>query len=117
MSAPPKFSLSRRNTYAERNSRLRCLGFRSYQKYLVSPLWRGIKKLVRAAKGDECFCGRPATEYHHSRYLLCDLDGSCTDFIWPICSAHHREIEFDERGNKRTAAEAGERFEELKSRA
>jgi rRNA maturation protein Nop10 len=99
--------------YKSRRKVLKRLGFKSYQAYLASPLWRSVREQVYALKGDRCtICGSPATELHHNRYHRKDLLGLTLDNIHPLCRECHEEIEFD-NGHKSTLDQAAKAFAEL----
>lgn len=88
--------------YRERWLALRTLGFKNYQQYLKSRLWKRIRRTVFSLKGRSCvICGRRATEIHHARYHLCDLAGEVLTYLHPICHNCHTFIEVAPDGVKR----------------
>ena len=94
------------NNYQSRMYALVTLGFKSYQEYLDSDLWKSIRSKVFKVKGDACYyCGLPATEIHHNRYHVRDLTGRKLKYLDPICRSCHKEIEFTE-GNKNNVLQA-----------
>ncbi len=94
------------NDYTARNSVCHRLGYRSYKKYLLSPLWRQIKKRV-CKPGTECVvCEREATEVHHKEYSEKVLLGEDDSKLVPLCRWCHQFLEFDDRGEKRTLDQA-----------
>lgn len=102
------------NDYTARNSVLHCMGFRSYQKYLLSPLWRSIKKRV-CPQGTECrICEREATEVHHKEYSVEVFEGRDDTKLVPLCRWCHERIEFD-NGRKRSLEEANHLLEIARS--
>lgn len=88
--------------YIRRAQVLRKMGFASYAEYLKSPLWASVREKVFAAKGRRCFLctQRQATQIHHSRYQRLDMLGKRLKDLFPLCGECHREIEFDELGQK-----------------
>lgn len=99
------------DSYPSRNAVLKALGFRTYDQYLGSALWKRVRKKVFREKGEDCcLCGAWATELHHTRYHEDDLSGKKTEEVHPVCSYCHRQVEFDGY-NKRTLAKATAEFE------
>lgn len=98
--------------YLKRKRVLRKLGFGSYAAYLASDLWRRIKRLVFAAKGNQCWLCvfRSANQVHHCRYSRLDLLGKRLIGMFPLCDGCHVSIEFDENGRKRTVPEMRQAF-------
>jgi|SRR6185295_14794952 len=97
-------------SYSDRNRMLLEMGFASYAAYLRSQLWASIRRRVYEIKGGWCYlCGRQATELHHNRYHLADLEGRRLRYISPICRGCHHGIEFD--GHRKLGVrEASKRF-------
>ena len=92
--------------YESRYKYLRYLGFKSYKEYLASDLWKEIRRKAFKCHGRECYlCDKPATELHHNRYSLKDLQGKRLKFIKPVCRQCHEEIEF-KNGEKATVGQA-----------
>jgi len=88
--------------YDKRDSVLRAMGFSSYQTYLKSGLWRGIRRTVLAARPTcEC-CGARAIQCHHLDYSRRVLSGRDLDGILACCRACHHAIEFDRQHRKRS---------------
>jgi hypothetical protein len=78
------------------------LGFNSYDDYLASPLWRGIRQRVYDLRGRVCLkCKkRPGTQIHHTDYELETMRGERIDTLEPICGeCHQREHGLDGRKN------------------
>ncbi len=86
--------------YAARNKLIRRLGFKSYDDYLNSILWKSI----RAAKleiNPECYaCGGKATQVHHGRYTLLNLTGGNLFYLVSVCGNCHEMAEFHRSGAK-----------------
>jgi hypothetical protein len=91
--------------YHERNHAVHKIGFRSYPKYLSSPLWRAIKKRLLPPGTDCRICEREATELHHKEYSEKVLLGEDDEKLVPLCRSCHGAIEFC-NGEKRTLLEA-----------
>lgn len=80
---------------------LKSLGFKDYQAYLNSKLWRKVREQVFCLKGRICFlCGGDASQVHHRKYLATSLNGSNLQCLEPCCTKCHHMIEFDIDGNK-----------------
>lgn len=94
--AKGKFCSGKNGTgYHSRNSYLKNMGFASYQDYLASDIWKGIREQVYATKGSLCFtCSGAATVLHHLRYSREDLLGETLENIVPLCRTCHHEFEF-----------------------
>ena len=85
---------------------LRRLQYSSYQAYLRSPLWAGIRSAVLARYCGKCLvCGEEATEVHHLRYDEETLSGDLSG-LTPICRACHKRIHFTSAGKRRSLGEA-----------
>lgn len=86
-----------------RNRRLPHLGFQSYAEYLKSDVWKDIRDRAFAENGSDCVCcGASATQVHHTRYQMQELNGTNLKHLQPICRSCHYKIEFKEDGKKRT---------------
>lgn len=86
--------------YAERDAIIRTLGFSSYKVYLVSELWKTIRRQVLLPNTSCRGCGRKATQVHHSRYKLEDMNGACLAYLIPVCGTCHNKAEFTKKGSK-----------------
>jgi len=66
----------------------------TYQKYLETPLWQGIRKRVLSAKGRSCeACGsRRKISVHHSIYETDILEGKSLRGLTVVCDACHKAI-------------------------
>lgn len=99
-------------SYASRNRILKTLGYTSYRNYLNGAVWKSIRKRVFASIGRDCvICRHKATALHHSRYHADDLTGKTLEFIFPICSLCHTDVEFSDGGRKKSMAQAQRKFE------
>ncbi len=81
------------SAYAARQAVLSSMGFDSYQDYLKSTLWARIRSRTLLKSQVCCVCDGPATQVHHGRYELRDLDGSDA-MLFSICPGCHKGIEF-----------------------
>ena len=87
--------------YAYRNAILAELGYQSYTKYLMSPVWTRIRLQVFKRHGGQCYvCHKTATEIHHKSYTVPILKGEELGYLVPLCRRCHHFIEF-EHGEKR----------------
>lgn len=90
-----------KDAYFVRKCALALLGFKTYKAYLASPLWVGIRTKVLTTGDGRCRgCGRPATQVHHHRYNLEDMNGQCFDHLIPVCGGCHTKAEFTKKGVK-----------------
>lgn len=96
--------------YSRRNKLVRKLGYLSYQDYLTSHLWRGIRRAVLSANPSCEFCGNPATQVHHSRYTLRNLRGTSLKRLHSVCASCHRLGEFTCAGQKLSPTDATRRM-------
>ena len=87
--------------YLERKENLKKIGFKSYQDYLDSKLWKIIRGEVWRRDHGFCRgCGKKGTEIHHYRYSVKALVGAEPHHLFVVCRDCHSKIEFDENGNK-----------------
>ena len=92
MKAKNRFGLK---AYHKRNTRLQSLGFKSYQDYLASDLWKSIRAEVLKRDGGKCqICGGAAVQVHHTCYSRASLT-RMTDGQISICRSCHKFIEFE----------------------
>jgi 5-methylcytosine-specific restriction endonuclease McrA len=83
------------STYGQRGKTLLALGYPSYQLYLESELWAGIRKRVIERDGQLCrVCKFLAKEVHHTDYLEDTLTGANLDHMLSLCARCHHKIEF-----------------------
>ena len=69
---------------------LKELGFHSYDNYLKSGLWMGIRlKVLRSYNYRCCKCNQKATVIHHTSYDRSDLDGTNLANLYALCSNCH----------------------------
>lgn len=89
------------DAYFVRQCALERLGFKTYKAYLRSILWQKVR-IKALCMGYACCraCGQPATQIHHDRYNVEDLDGSCLDHLIPVCGNCHHRAEFAKHGTK-----------------
>jgi len=82
------------------------LGFKDYDDYINSPLWRAIRKRVLDRDGHECCCcDGVATQVHHRSYELEVLRGDNDSKLISICKMHHDEIESEKDKGARCLVE------------
>ena len=84
----------------KRNAELSRMGFDSYEAYLRSELWLGIRAKIFAARPNCELCGAPAQCVHHQHYGRKTLTGKTLQNLKPLCHSCHRYIEFEENGRK-----------------
>ena len=102
------------NTYAGRNSTLLEMGFPSYNDYLASDLWTGIRNTVWQGKGRQCYlCAGVANVLHHISYGRETLKGEDVHNIVPICNSCHYLVEYNYKGHKRPLANAQNVYRKL----
>jgi hypothetical protein len=102
--------------YAIRAAALAKLGFRSYQDYLASPLWRKIRAKVLPRAGGRCaFCDAPATQVHHRAYTYRVLRGLKPNLLVQCCRPCHKDIEFWPDGRKRDPFEVRARSRQMQA--
>ncbi len=101
-------------SYGERDGYLRQLGFSTYQAYLASPLWQEIRAR-KLAKHRRCqLCDRWASQVHHSKYTLQNLQGRSGKWLLSICGGCHLKVEFTPTMTKLTLADASKKTARLK---
>lgn len=89
------------NEYETRNETLRGLGFASYKDYLLSPLWRSIRRRALTRDKRRCRkCHGWAKEVHHTDYRRATLRGICIRGLWSVCRNCHQHIEDSKREGK-----------------
>lgn len=86
-------------TYAERDSVLRSMGFKSYPAYLASELWSSIRARVIDRDLKCRICNGKGSSCHHVSYSKDALNGDDIDFIIYTCKSCHKHIEF--RGERK----------------
>ena len=100
-------------TYKGRNNALLDLGFKNYQEYLHSDLWRSIKIKLDAKGQKQCsLCGADRQCWHHNLYTHKVLLGTRTKHIVPLCHKCHELIEF-ENGRKLPMIDACKKYKKL----
>ena len=86
------------------------LGFRSYQSYLASPLWRAIRNdELRKAGGLCAACGHRTRTVHHRDYRPRVLRGEDRAALIALCQRCHDKLHYDGRRRERSWNE-GERI-------
>lgn len=74
---------------------IRTMGFKTYEEYLASDLWKRIRTKVLAA-GKRCRkCHRRAVAVHHLSYRRNVMKGKDPTQLVPICKDCHTTLEFD----------------------
>jgi len=76
--------------YSVRATRLKELGFKTYEDYLRSDLWRARRERYSQKYEPAChWCGNPVVQLHHQHYarLGCEQD---KDLRW-YCERHHEQ--------------------------
>ncbi len=88
--------------YAQRNKKLKAMGYADYREYLVSDLWRSIRVRIMARDKATCrMCKAKATEVHHLRYTQRVLEGRSDKHLLALCRSCHEKAEF--RGEEKVA--------------
>jgi hypothetical protein len=100
--------------YAVRAAALLKLGYSSYKTYLASAIWKDIRSRVLLEHMRCRACGRKATQVHHNRYHLDDLNGKCLDHLIPVCGTCHKTAEFNKRGSKLGPQRATAKLDDLR---
>jgi hypothetical protein len=78
----------------------------SYKDYLLSPLWRKIKRRVLKRDGKVCLrCGGKATKVHHRSYAVEVKAGNDDEKLASICDGCHHFIHRDNAGKMRNPDE------------
>lgn len=92
------------NEYARRRYALTKMGFRTYNDYLHSKTWIGIRKRILSSKPN-CICCRvrPAVQVHHSKYDHQTMLGLDPTSLHPVCRQCHEYAEHD--GKRKTSLE------------
>ncbi|MFA5381876.1 MAG: hypothetical protein WC356_01835 [Candidatus Micrarchaeia archaeon] len=100
--------------YKQRNISLQKLGFKTYQEYLCSDLWRKIRRKVLGREKNICqICHKNiATQIHHHNYKYETLRGDKRKLrhLVAICGDCHKKAEFSDCGDKSSLPEANERM-------
>lgn len=88
--------------YQARDELLLRLGFKSYEKYLNSALWKSIRERGYEAHGRLCkICGDDAAVLHHKNYQWELMSGKTVKGLVPLCHDCHYSIEFCDTGKRR----------------
>lgn len=92
--------------YEQRDIILAGLGFKSYDEYLCSEVWKQIRDSY-LGKFRSCFCcGEFANQIHHRFYSEGNLTGRDQHGLFSICAQCHRQVEFKPSGQKASLGEA-----------
>ncbi len=84
-----------KNVYSDRQELIEALGFDTYQKYLDSPLWKGIRLKALSRDNHKCqLCYRPAQCVHHKKYSSGALSGNSIHDLISLCNKCHTKVEF-----------------------
>lgn len=94
------------SSYTDRDALLVTMGYRSYEAYLASELWRSIRD--RAIKRDKhcVVCGGEIECVHHESYANDVLRGANIRPLKSLCHDCHKVVEFRSSGEKRSMEEA-----------
>lgn len=103
-------------TFVARTRALLAIGFSSYDSYLASPLWRGIRRRAFATHGKRCHrCGEKASGIHHRDYSRVTLTGASVAALVPVCDACHQWASVDSAGNLRQLSETNRMLRPLRA--
>jgi hypothetical protein len=91
---------------------LKGMGFRDYDDYRKSWLWRKVTRRIRKRDEDRCFrcrgdaggAGGPV-HVHHRSYTPTVLAGLADEYLVCLCEGCHNIIHFDDYGQRRTDEE------------
>lgn len=82
------------NPYEYRNENLKKLGFKNYQSYLRSELWKSIRSRVLQNAKFRCIrCRKKATQVHHRAYDMATLRGDELSALTAVCDRCHKKAE------------------------
>lgn len=100
-----------RRIYEARELVVASLGFLSYKAYLGSKLWKDIRQRVLATTEGKCkYCGRIATQVHHSSYDKKTMIGERITDLHPVCITCHENGEYFAKGGKAHPRQATRRM-------
>ena len=102
--------------YADRNALLNDFGFKNYDAYLRSSLWKSIRG-EKLAKDPECYgCGRnDRLQVHHGKYHISNLTGQSLDDLYTVCSRCHHKCEITAQLVKCSPSEATKHLERIRA--
>lgn len=89
--------------YRRRAIILRRFGFKNYQEYLNSDMWRKIRAKQLRMKPRCYACGDRATQVHHGKYTFLNMFGHSMEYLFSVCRDCHSGAEFNESGAKVSA--------------
>ena len=99
--------------YEDRDKLLLEMGYDSYNSYLLSPLWQGIK-VRQICRCRTCMvCGEKMEVVHHTSYDRKVLEGKTKSGLVSLCHRCHKLIEFNKAGRKRTLKSANKKLREF----
>lgn len=78
----------------QRNFVLAQYGYKDYNAYLRSDLWRTIR--AKVLLNGKCVCGKKPNQVHHKTYTEANLLGETTRGLIALCGDCHYGIEFSE---------------------
>ena len=103
-----------RQTYLQRNILLVELGFKTYEDYLLSNLWKRIRAKVLDRDERECrLCGVTSYMVHHLDYKKDTLLGKSFTGLVTICQLCHNKVEFNRYGEKRSLSDAKSTYKRM----
>lgn len=105
--------MSRNKYLVKRSEDLKSMGFSSYDAYLRSDLWLGIRARVLSAQPTCELCGQPAECVHHQHYGRKTLEGKTLENLKALCHPCHQYIEFEADGQKTSLRIVRGRFKTL----
>jgi 5-methylcytosine-specific restriction endonuclease McrA len=95
--------VERQEGIADWKQHLNEMGFRSYEEYRLSDLWKGIRDRVLERDKRTCQgCGGTASHAHHRKYDREVMTGEDIQPIVALCAGCHTKVEFGQDGHKRT---------------
>jgi hypothetical protein len=72
---------------------LKDIGFKSYQQYLSSPLWKTIRKHIWKRDCGICrACPNKAKCIHHMSYSNYTFQGMAPHLLVCLCDKHHKQV-------------------------
>lgn len=77
------------------------LGFSTYDQYLDSDIFKGIKESVLKIHDNKCCCcGNLADQIHNIKYTYENMSGKNYKDLVSICKKCHHKIEFNKNGER-----------------
>lgn len=91
--------------YRKRGRWLKELGYSSYDEYLQSGLWRGIRRRVEGRDRRKCYaCGARGWQVHHLRYTQANMAGRSLGYMVLLCGGCHTRVHWASDGGRRKLA-------------